>query len=207
MNIYLLINPDLLRTEITYTNRQKEIIDAAIQLISERGIQSLTIKNLASKLNLTEGAIYRHFRSKDEILNGIVKFLDEIRIQAAERINSVEGGTAEKLRQFFLCCFTRFTQKPELASVVFAEEIFRFSGDMSKQVYKIMQSTQQIVRNIIIQGKQNKEVSEKIDDFYGSMLITGAMRLLVTQWRMSGFAFDLIDEGNKLLENILETIK
>jgi len=207
VNIYLLIRRTLLKTETTYTNRQKEIIDAAIRLISERGIQSLTIKNLAAKLDLTEGAIYRHFRSKDEIIRGIVRYLDAIRIQAAERISSINGGTPEKLRQFFLCCLSRFAQKPELASVVFAEEIFRFSSDLSRQVYSIMLATQQIVRDILIQGKQNKEVNDKLDDYYGSMLITGAMRLLVTQWRMSGFEFDLIEEGTKLLENILETIK
>ncbi len=41
------------------TKRQKEIIQVSIELISEKSIQGLTIKNLAEKLSITEGAIYR----------------------------------------------------------------------------------------------------------------------------------------------------
>lgn len=44
-----------------FTPRQTEIIDKAIQLIDQKGIQGLTIKNLARETGVTEGAIYRHF--------------------------------------------------------------------------------------------------------------------------------------------------
>ena len=57
-----------------FTNRQIEIIEAAANRIDKHGIQDLTIKTLATDLNLSEAALYRHFKSKNDILHGILSF-------------------------------------------------------------------------------------------------------------------------------------
>ena len=54
------------------TVRQQEIIDAALALIAEQGIQNLTIKNIAAALKITEPAIYRNFDSKFVILDALL---------------------------------------------------------------------------------------------------------------------------------------
>ncbi len=54
------------------TARQKEITEVALELISEKGIQGLTIKNLANKIGITEPAIYRHYDSKIDILIAVL---------------------------------------------------------------------------------------------------------------------------------------
>ena len=50
------------------TKRQEEITKEAIKLISEKGIQGLTIKNLSKRIGISEPAIYRHFEGKTDIL-------------------------------------------------------------------------------------------------------------------------------------------
>ena len=54
------------------TEKQLLIIDASIELIAEKSIQGFTIKNLSQKIGVTDGAIYRHFESKTEILQNIL---------------------------------------------------------------------------------------------------------------------------------------
>ncbi|MCB0284871.1 MAG: TetR family transcriptional regulator, partial [Calditrichaeota bacterium] len=39
----------------TFSERQQQIINAAIELIAEKGIQQLTIKNLSKKIGVVEG--------------------------------------------------------------------------------------------------------------------------------------------------------
>ncbi len=46
----------------------QDILDAAMALVIDRGIESLTIQALAHDTNCTPGALYRYFGSKDEIL-------------------------------------------------------------------------------------------------------------------------------------------
>ena len=55
-----------------FTARQLQIIQESITLIAEKGIQGLTMKNLASAIGVSEPALYRHFKSKNDILSGII---------------------------------------------------------------------------------------------------------------------------------------
>ena len=58
-----------------FTERQIEKMEAATLRIDKFGIQELTIKNLASDLSLSEAALYRHFKSKNEILLGLLTYV------------------------------------------------------------------------------------------------------------------------------------
>lgn len=62
---------------MSLTKRQQEIIWSAVHLIDENGIQGLTIKNLSARIGFTEAAIYRHFKSKGEILSAIINIFRE----------------------------------------------------------------------------------------------------------------------------------
>ena len=48
--------------------RQQEIIDSALEIIAEKGIENFTIKNLARARGVSEPSLYRHFESKENIL-------------------------------------------------------------------------------------------------------------------------------------------
>jgi AcrR family transcriptional regulator len=51
---------------------RERVIDAAIRLADEGGIESLTMRRLAQALGVEAMSLYYHVASKDEILNGIV---------------------------------------------------------------------------------------------------------------------------------------
>jgi len=63
---------------VNFTSRQIEILDASKSLIGERGIQTLTIKNLAKKMLFSEPALYRHFKDKTEIIKALLLYHREI---------------------------------------------------------------------------------------------------------------------------------
>ncbi len=55
-----------------FTERQQQIVETAIKLIADKGIQNLTTKNLAEEIGISEPAIYRHFSNKLEILKAVI---------------------------------------------------------------------------------------------------------------------------------------
>ncbi|MEZ5149103.1 MAG: helix-turn-helix domain-containing protein [Bacteroidales bacterium] len=63
-----------------YSERQQQIIDEAINLIDEKGIQGLTIKNLSKKYRYIRTCLYRHFKSKTDILLSILNDFKEMAI-------------------------------------------------------------------------------------------------------------------------------
>lgn len=53
------------------TAKRIEIADAALRVIGEKGIAELTFANLATELGVTPGAPFRHFKSRNEILEEV----------------------------------------------------------------------------------------------------------------------------------------
>ncbi|GAB6065241.1 TetR/AcrR family transcriptional regulator [Aquifex pyrophilus] len=64
------------------SDTKEKILESALKLFSKKGFRETTIKDIAKDVGITEGAIYRHFTSKDEIiqelLTSITKEMREI---------------------------------------------------------------------------------------------------------------------------------
>jgi AcrR family transcriptional regulator len=60
-------------------SRRPEILDAALAVASERGLDGLSMRAVAQRLGLTPMALYGYFRNKDELLDALVgRLLSEI---------------------------------------------------------------------------------------------------------------------------------
>lgn len=53
------------------TENRNLILDSAIQIVIEEGLEKLTIGNVASKANLTKGGVMHHFPRKEELLSEV----------------------------------------------------------------------------------------------------------------------------------------
>jgi AcrR family transcriptional regulator len=53
-----------------------KIFDAAIDLFAERGYDHVSVRDIARAVGLTEGAVYKHYSSKDEILESIFAYVE-----------------------------------------------------------------------------------------------------------------------------------
>jgi len=107
------------------TERQTQIIEASIEIISQKGIQGLTIKNLSKKIGISEPAIYRHFDSKTEILLTLLNNFKEMATFLGGLMKENGGSAAEKIEFMFSRIIAIFTETPSLISVIFSEEIFK----------------------------------------------------------------------------------
>ena len=76
--------------------RRREIIEAARVVITDHGMQALTIGNLARAVGVSEGAIYRHFRGKKQILAGLIEDIDH---RLTRRIDLIDGDLNAGLKR------------------------------------------------------------------------------------------------------------
>jgi AcrR family transcriptional regulator len=56
----------------THATRREEIIEAALELLGEHGIEGTTVTRIAETVGVTPAALYRHFGSRDAILAAAV---------------------------------------------------------------------------------------------------------------------------------------
>jgi AcrR family transcriptional regulator len=184
------------------TERQIEITKVALELISEKGIQGLTIKNLAKKIGITEPAIYRHYDSKTDILIAVLDLFKQNTEQLFEKELQNGSKAIDKIEHLFTNHFITLSKTPSLVSVIFSEEIFRNEPVLINKISEVIGKNDKILTAIIINGQKNGEIRTDIDAKYLSTIITGSLRLFVKKWQFSAFSYDLPKEGKKLIESI-----
>ena len=52
--------------------RREEIIMAALTLVANQGVKSMTVERISSMVGIVPSAIYRHFTNKAEILEAVI---------------------------------------------------------------------------------------------------------------------------------------
>lgn len=57
--------------------RKEEIIRAALELASENGLKAVTLSQIAERIGIKKPSLYNHFKSKDELVNGMYSALRE----------------------------------------------------------------------------------------------------------------------------------
>ncbi len=183
-----------------FTKRQQEIIEAAIGIIADKGIQKMTIKNLAKSIGITEGAIYRHFSTKLDILSGILSIF---RVRIRDKFTQIpfDRSVYDILAAIITRQIDMFVEKPTIAAVIFSEEIFQNEKQLSETVFSIMSDNINTILEIVKNGQDKGELRNDVPAEQLSNMLIGAIRLLITRWRLSGFAFDLKSEGNILIDS------
>jgi AcrR family transcriptional regulator len=191
-----------------FSERQIEIIEAATKRIDEHGIQDLTIKTLAADLNLSEAALYRHFKSKNEILLGLLTyFIEEMKGRLDVILSNKDRSPSELLKALFDSQLKTFVQKPSVVSVIFSESIFQFNKELSSTVSSMMELMQNHIEGIVKKGQANGSFSKMVGVSTTTTIIMGGMRITVLKWKLSGHKSDLNKDGNKILSGILKMIE
>ncbi|MBU8878511.1 TetR/AcrR family transcriptional regulator [Bacillus sp. FJAT-29790] len=69
---------DLPNAEVSMTEKQLSIISAAIEIFSEKGFASTSTSEIAQKANVAEGTIFRHYKTKKDLLLTIPDYVSKL---------------------------------------------------------------------------------------------------------------------------------
>ena len=76
-------------------NRKEEILIVALHLFARDGYEAVSVSQIAGELDMTKGALYRHYKSKRDIFDSIVKQMEQQDSEQA-RENEVPEESIEK---------------------------------------------------------------------------------------------------------------
>ena len=188
-----------------FSDRQIEIMELATKRIDQYGIQELTIKNLAADINLSEAALYRHFKSKNDILLSLLSyFIMDMQDRMLTIVERRDQSAKEQLKAIFQSQLKTFVQKPSIVSVVFSEGIFQFNKQLAEKLSDMMQMMNGHIKRLIEKGKEDGEFITLIGSQTMATIVMGSMRMVVLKWKLSGHKSNLLKDGNSILSDLLK---
>jgi AcrR family transcriptional regulator len=85
-----------------YAARRRDILDAALRLMHDKGYQQMTIQDVLEQMQMSKGALYHYFDSKQALLEGIVEAMSD---SASRALQDVVGdptlAAVDKMRAYF----------------------------------------------------------------------------------------------------------
>ena len=176
--------------------RQEEILKVSLGIISKEGVQSFTMRQIAAEIGISEPAIYRHFPNKVAILEALLDQFGERHRQLAAL--HLTGSDFSGIGTFLRCVLTNLSENPALSAIIFSEEIFQNEPTLRQKVAAIMSETE----SAVIRHLNKFPIARIMPVKHVAWVFLGSVRFLVTRWRLSGFAFDLVTEGTSFINTL-----
>ena len=169
-------------------NTEKRIIAESIRLFLEKGYHGTSIDEITRSADLTKGAFYWHFKSKEDLLRKIIKeyetrFLDGL-IRAVEE---VEGGIFDKFEKYvrYNAAFAYHNRELCVSFDTLAAELIGAHHGIETEFRRIYKKYQKFLSNLIIQGKKEKVFKKEIDENLASLVIIAFHGGILIQWSMN----------------------
>jgi len=105
-------------------DRPREILDAALDLFSEKGFAATRLDDVASRAGLSKAAIYLYFKDKTSLLKAVVESVASPNLASAgDLVAAHKGPIAPLLQQLlgFIAGRMRETRLPDLIKLVISE--------------------------------------------------------------------------------------
>jgi len=159
------LNSNIDLSELELPDKEKRILEAAISISVEKGFSSTTTSEIAKRAGVAEGTIFRYFKTKKDIIHGIM--LQAIKITTDKIIlnplNNIFKNEDQKdlrtiLKEILIDRLELVQKFFPMFRVLVSEMLFH--QDMREVIYK----------NLI--QKMEKEVME----FYKTMVSRGQIR-------------------------------
>lgn len=128
-------------------NKKENITTATIWLIAHKGMQAAIIRAIAQRAQITEGAVYRHFPSKMELLQETYEHLVSSMAETKKHLAASEQPFSKKLRQWVRIMYEFYDEYPEACTFVLLtphnleRELFHRQGKVFMRMFRTAQRT------------------------------------------------------------------
>ncbi len=170
-------------------NTKDNILNAALKLFSERGYEGASMSDIADLLGITKAALYKHYKSKQEILDSIIKKMETNDFDCAEKYDMPQGKLNEfskeykdaplkNVGQYALAMFKYWTEDEFASRFRKMLTIEQFRSEKMTKLYQNylcigpLEYMAAIFKNSGIKNSATDEEAMQLAlDFYGAMFL------------------------------------
>jgi AcrR family transcriptional regulator len=171
--------------------RQQQIVDAARKLIVKYGSEHLTVRRIAKEVGISEAAIYRHFKSKKEILFFLADHITCSLLEGIDKARTENDTSLESIDNILKSHLSAIEQKQGMSFQVIAEIISLGDKKLNKKVSDDIVSYIERLKELLADGVKSGEVRGDIDLEAAATLLFGMIQGLVNIWALSNYKFNL----------------
>jgi AcrR family transcriptional regulator len=132
--------------------RQEQIKQAVLDIIYTDGLKNLSTRMLAQRIGLSEGAIFRHFPTKQHIIHSIINDVQKDFIGSLRKI-ATQSTSPEKRLESILCFTVKYlTDNKGITLLLFSEASHNNDEELKLALMQIFNTQKKMVSKVVLDG-------------------------------------------------------
>lgn len=166
-------------------NTKEKILEEALKLFARSGYMGTSMNDIASQLGVTKAALYKHYSSKQEILDSIVERMNQMDRERSKEYEMPEGEMEEVIEGYKTIALEKIKQYTKVQFLHWTEEEFSScfrkmltleqyrSPEMSKLYQKYLAKGPLQYMETIFSGivDNSEEAKQLAINFYGPIFL------------------------------------
>lgn len=167
-------------------DRRAATVQAVIDLAAEQNPAEITTTAIADRMGLTQGALFRHFPTKEAIVEATMSWVGERLLVSVDKAAEGAASPAAALEAMFMTHIDFVSKHPGVPRMLFGE--LQRSGETlaKRMVQTLIRQYEQRLRRLMEAGKAQGELSAELDVDAAAVLFIGTIQGLVMQSLLAG---------------------
>ncbi|MFA5372180.1 MAG: TetR/AcrR family transcriptional regulator [Sideroxydans sp.] len=194
------------RQRLSAEERQEEIIRAAVDLAGEHGVEGVTTQDMADAVGITQGAIFRHFPTKNMIWLGVIHWVRGRLMSVLDMAADQGKDPLDSLEKMFFAHLGFVDKVPAIPKLVFTDQLLKKNPKIKELIRGILADYEAKVTNLIAQAKVQNLVHPDLNEHSAAVMFTGIIQGLVIRVSIIEARNSLIAEGKLVFPIFLRGI-
>ena len=166
--------------------RRAATVEAVVQLAAEHNPSDITTTAIARHMGLTQGALFKHFPTKEAILEAVMGWVAERLLARVDAAAAQAASPKVALEAMFMAHVGFVSEHPGVPRMLFGE--LQRAGDTvpKRMVQTLIRRYGQRLKVVIEQGKEAGELSSTLDSDVAVTMLIGMIQGLVMQSLLAG---------------------
>ena len=174
--------------------RREQILQTLAGMLEQPGTERITTALLASKLDVSEAALYRHFASKAQMFEGLIDFIEHSLFSLINQIAEREGDGAQKAARMVTVLLQFGEKNPGMARVMVGDALVFENERLHQRMNQLFERMESALRQVLrAAAEANKSATPTADaQVRAAVLVAFALGQL-QRFSRSGFKRSPLD--------------
>lgn len=186
------------------SEKEEKILNAAISIFSEKGFSAATTNEIAKKAGVAEGTIFRYFKTKKDILRGIlIQMIQIIGGKVVTKpIEKILADAEDKdmktlLKEIFYDRMELMDSIFPMARIVITEALYH--EDVREAFYQnVISKMVDVFESVFVKMVENDQIREGLQKRAVMRSAVGNMFIMILQRKLFGDKFQIEDIGKEV---------
>lgn len=195
------------RMKTGYLSRKEKIVLTTIDLIHEMGVSSISMKEIAKREGVTEASLYKHFKSKEELLAAVMDFYERYDSHIYKTLEENKESPSLNIFRYFKIYAEYYNNYREVTALIDACNVLAYDNSFVGKARSLKDRELKFITGQIVRGQEHGELTTEISPENLAYILLGSFDRIIAMWRWKEYEFSLTEKTEEIIKAVTEAFR